>query len=167
MLTRLAPLLLALVAASPALAAPAAAAQVDPGEYFPPKADAHADLNAAIIDAARTGRTLLIVFGADWCHDSRALARTLTSERFRSEFAGRYAVVFIDVGKPQTGQGRNLDLLPRFKVERLKGTPAMFALGTDLRLRNSRKDALGWRNAESRGEAAVFDWLRKLASSRT
>lgn len=161
-LLRLAPLLLALGAALPASAAPSATRQAEAGEYFPPKAIAQADLNAAILDAARTGRTLLVVFGADWCHDSRALARALTSERFRSEFAADYAVVLIDVGKPQTGQGRNLELLLRFGVKRLNSTPAMFALGTDLRLRNSRRDALSWRNADRRGEDAVYAWLRKL-----
>ena len=66
-------------------------------------------------------------------------------------------------GKPQTGQGHNEGLLPRFGVTRLKGTPAMFAVAPDGRQLNSRKDALDWRNADSRGEAGVFDWLSKLA----
>ena len=38
----------------------------------------------------------------------------------------------------------------------------MFVVGSDGRLRNKRKDALSWRNAESRGAAATLDWFRKL-----
>ena len=166
MLTRLAPLLLALGAVQPALAAAPEAAQAATN-FYPATTEARTALDAALADAARSGRTLLVVFGADWCHDSRALARALTSARFRSDFAAHYVVLFIDAGKPQTGQGHNADLLPRFGVKHLKGTPAMFAIGPDGRQLNSRKDALSWRNADSRGEAAVFDWLRKLPSSRT
>ena len=166
-LKRLAPLLLALGAAWPVGAAAAPAAVTVQSLHYPATADAGQTLNAALGEAARGGKTLLVVFGADWCHDSRSLAKVLTSERFRSEFAGRYAVVFIDAGKPQTGEGRNEDLLPRFGVKRLKGTPAMFAIAPDGRQKNSRKDALSWRNADSRGEAAVIAWLSKLASSRT
>ncbi len=160
---RLAPLLLALGAASPALAASPDAAQAAATAYYPAQTDARAVLDAALADAARNGKTLLVIFGADWCHDSRSLAKMLTSDRFRSEFAVRYAAVFIDAGKPQTGQGHNEGLLPRFGVTRLKGTPAMFAVAPDGRQLNSRKDALDWRNADSRGEAGVFDWLSKLA----
>ncbi|MBK6801539.1 thioredoxin family protein [Novosphingobium sp.] len=164
-LTGLAPLLLALGAASPALSAPApSGAAATETAYYPASIDAGATLDAALAAAAREGKTLLVVFGADWCHDSRSLARVLTSERFRRDYAARYALVFIDAGKPQTGQGHNESLLPRFGVERLKGTPAMFALGPDGRQRNSRKDALSWRNADSRGETAVFIWLDKLKS---
>ena len=53
-------------------------------------------------------------------------------------------------------------LLARFKVKDLKGTPAMFVVAPDGKLRNKRKDALSWRNAESRGAAATLDWFRKL-----
>ncbi len=164
-LTRLAPLLLALGTVQPALAAPPEAAQAATSSY-PERTDARAALDAALADAARSGKTLLVVFGADWCHDSRALAQVLMSDRFRKEFAPRYAVVFIDAGKPQTGQGHNEDLLPRFGVTRLKGTPAMFTVAPNGRQINSRKDALSWRNAASRGETAVFNWLGKLASPR-
>ena len=119
-------------------------------------------MDAALDDAARSGRSAVLVFGADWCHDSIALAKLLTSDAFRAEFGKGYAVTFIDVGVPQRGQGRNIDLLARFKVKQLKGTPAMFVVGPDGKLRNSRKDALSWRNAESRGAAATLAWFRKL-----
>lgn len=164
-LTGLAPLLLALGAASPVLAASPEGAQAATSFYHA-GTDAGAVLDAARADAARSGTILLVVFGADWCHDSRALARALTSDRFARDHSGRFAVVLIDAGKPQTRQGHNEELLPRFGVTRLKGTPAMFAVAPNGRQLNTRKDALGWRNAESRGEAALFSWLGKLASLR-
>ncbi|MFM6949813.1 MAG: thioredoxin family protein [Novosphingobium sp.] len=139
----------------------AAAAKAAPA-FYDQKADAAAAMAAALADAAQSGRSAVLVFGADWCHDSVALAKVLTSDAFRSEFGPGYSVTFIDVGIPQRGQGRNINLLARFKVKELKGTPAMFVVGPGGKLRNKRKDALSWRNAESRGAAATLDWFRKL-----
>jgi hypothetical protein len=72
-------------------------------------------------------------------------------------------VTFVDVGKPQTGEGRNLDLVARFGVRHLKSTPALFAISPAGKRINGKKDAVSWRNAESRSEAAIFDWFRALA----
>ena len=137
---------------------PAAAAK----PFYDQRADARAAMDAALADAAQSGRSAVLVFGADWCHDSVALAQVLTSDAFKVEFGKGYSVPFIDVGVPQTGKGRNIDLLARFKVKELKGAPAMFVVGPDGKQRNKSKDALSWRNAESRGPAATLKWFRKL-----
>jgi thiol:disulfide interchange protein len=138
----------------------AAAAAAKP--FYDQKADARAAMDAALADAAQSRRSAVLVFGADWCHDSVALAQVLNSDAFKAEFGQAYSVTFIDVGVPQTGKGRNIDLLARFKVKELKGTPAMFVVGPDGKQRNKSKDALSWRNAESRGPAATLEWFRKL-----
>lgn len=139
---------------------PAAAAAAP--SFYDSKADARADVERALTDAVQAGRSAVLVFGADWCHDSIALALVLTSDGFKTEFGPGYSVTFIDVGIPQRGKGRNIDLLARFKVKNLKGTPAMFVVRPDGTLRNKRKDALSWRNAESRGASATLEWFRKL-----
>lgn len=165
MLRRLAPaLLLALV--GPGASAWAASTPAEQSAYFPAAADARADLDAALAEAARTGRSAVIVFGGDWCHDSTGLAKVLTGPAFRDEFGARFSVTFIDVGVPQTGNGRNLDLIARYGVKRMRGTPAMFVIGPDGAARNSRRDAQGWRNADSRGEAAILDWFRRLSAKQ-
>lgn len=165
MLRRLAPaLLLALV--GPGASAWAASTPAEQSAYYPAAADARADLDAALAEAARTGRFAVIVFGGDWCHDSTGLAKVLTGPAFRDEFGARFSVTFIDVGVPQTGNGRNLDLIARYGVKRMRGTPAMFVIGPDGAARNSRRDAQGWRNADSRGEAAILDWFRRLSAKQ-
>jgi hypothetical protein len=140
---------------------PAAAAKASTS-FYDKSADARAAMDAALAEASKIGRSAVLVFGGDWCHDSVALAKLLTSEAFKAEFGAGYTVTFIDVGVPQTGNGRNIELLTRFKVEKLKGTPAMFVVGPDGKLRNKRKDALSWRNAHSRGDAAILAWFRGL-----
>lgn len=144
---------------------PAAAAKVTTA-YYDKTADGGAAMAAALAEGAKSGRSAVLVFGGDWCHDSVALAKLLTSDAFKTEFGAGYSVTFIDVGVPQTGNGRNIELLARFKVKNLKGTPAMFVVSPDGVLRNKRKDALSWRNAHSRGDTAILDWFRKLGKKR-
>ncbi len=136
---------------------PAKAAEV---LYYPEAANGPAVLDQALASAAASNHRAVIVFGADWCHDSRALAKVLSAEAFKSEFSARYDVTFIDVGKPQTGEGHNLELVKRFGVKNLKSTPALFVIAPQGKLLNSKKDAASWRNAESRGTQAIMAWFR-------
>ena len=69
-------------------------------------------------------------------------------------------MTFINVGRPQTGEGVNLDLVKQLGVKNLKSTPAMFVLRGDGKLLNGKKDAVSWRNAESRGDDKVLAWFR-------
>jgi hypothetical protein len=156
-------MLLALVApVTDAIPAPPVAAAAEQTRFYPQDADATAVLEAALGEAARSGKIALVVFGADWCHDSRGLAEVLTSSAFTGEFGSRYTLTFIDVGRPQSGAGRNLNLVARFGVKHLKSTPAMFAISPLGEQLNSKKDAISWRNAHSRGETAILEWMREL-----
>ncbi len=153
----LSPLALLLMAPVPAQAMPAPVAAT----YFPADPLPGDQLETAWRNAAEEHKLAIVVFGADWCHDSRALATVLTGEAFRRRYGARFTVTFIDVGKPQTGQGRNLDLVAGLGVKALKSTPALFVLngaGTPL---NSAKDAISWRNAESRGEAKILGYFAR------
>ena len=138
---------------------PAEAAKV---LYYPEAANGPAAMRTALATASALDRPAVIVFGADWCHDSRALAKVLTSDAFKAEFADRFAVTFIDVGKPQTGEGRNLELVKQLGVKNLKSTPALFVISPLGKLLNSKKDAVSWRNAESRGADKVLAWFRRF-----
>ena len=40
----------------------------------------------------------LIVFGANWCHDSRSFAATLNSIRFEKLLKNNYEILYVDVG---------------------------------------------------------------------
>jgi thiol-disulfide isomerase/thioredoxin len=131
--------------------------------YYPQDADAAKAVDTALSSAKAEGKLAVIVFGADWCHDSQGLARVLTSDAFKAEFGARFAVTFIDVGTPQIGQGRNLDLAKRFGIKRLVGTPAMVVISPKGKRLNSKDDAVSWRNADSRPIEAILGWFRKIA----
>lgn len=75
---------------------------------------------------------------------------------------GQYQLVYIDVGTPQTGKGRNLEIAKRFGIKKVKGTPLVMVLSADGRLLNSKKDAASWRNAASRNEQAIYDYFDRF-----
>lgn len=158
----------AAIAASLALALVACATTGDPASAHPEAraysatADATADVDAALARASANGKRVLLVLGANWCHDSRALAGWLETPRFAALTAESYEVVFVDVGVPQTGEGRNLDIARRFGLVELPGTPALLVLTADGKALNL-DTAASWRNAASRSEDAIFAELEGLA----
>ena len=126
--------------------------------------DAMSDVDSALARAAANGKRVLVVLGANWCHDSRALAGWLETPRFAALVAERYELVFVNVGMPQTGDGHNLDVAKRFGLADVPGTPALLALTADGQLVN-RDTAASWRNAASRSEDAIHGELAALAEA--
>ena len=124
--------------------------------------DAMADVDAALARAGESGKRVMLVMGANWCHDSRALAGWLETERFQGLIEERYELVFVNVGMPQRGDGHNLGIARRFGVEDLPGTPNLLVLTADSELVNG-DTATSWRDAASRDEDAIFDELAALA----
>ncbi len=128
-------------------------------------ADAMAEVDAALTLAAASGKHVLLVMGANWCHDSRALAGWLEAPRFAALVAERYELLFVNVGMPQTGDGHNLDVARRFGLADVPGTPALLVLTPEGRAVNL-DTAASWRNAASRSEDAILAELTALAENR-
>lgn len=127
--------------------------------------DAAAAVDTALARAAQRNARVLVVFGANWCHDSRALAGWLETPRFAALVAAHYELVFVNVGMPQTGDGHNLGLARRFGLETVPGTPAVLVLRPDGSGVNL-DTAATWRNAASRSEEAIFTELAALAAQK-
>jgi hypothetical protein len=131
---------------------------------FTARPDAMGDVEAALARAASSDKRVLLVMGANWCHDSRVLAGWLTAPRFAPLIAAHYELVFVDVGSPQTGAPRNLAVAQRFGLMEFTGTPALLVLTPQGRAVNL-DSAASWRNAASRSEEAIFRELAALAAS--
>lgn len=124
--------------------------------------DAMTDVDAALTRAAGNGKRVLLVMGANWCHDSRALAGWLETPRFADLVGSHYELVFVNVGMPQTGDGHNLAVAQRFGLADFSGTPALLVLTDQGQLVNA-DTAASWRNAASRSEDAIYAELLALA----
>ena len=134
--------------------------------YYPFDANAGAEIEGALAEAKAGGRLPVLVFGADWCGDSRALAAVLTSDTWTGEFGTRYRTVFIDVDHPTKDHGRNEDLIARFGIKKMTGTPEMLVIGRDGQPLNSLKDAMDWQNAGDHPVAEIIHWFRQLRAGK-
>ncbi|MEX0341361.1 MAG: thioredoxin family protein [Erythrobacter sp.] len=117
--------------------------------------DANAAVDAALERARVRGTRVLLVMGANWCHDSRALAGWLETPRFAALVDEHFELVFVNVGMPQTDDGHNLHIARRFGLDKLPGTPNLLVVGSDGSLLN-RATATSWRNAASRDADAIY-----------
>ncbi|MEM1052727.1 MAG: thioredoxin family protein, partial [Pseudomonadota bacterium] len=84
---------------------------------YDPSIDAVAAVKSALEVALERDVHVLIAFGANWCHDSRAFAGWTESERIGGMIKERYELVLVNVGMPQQGDGHNQQLLRRFGIE--------------------------------------------------
>jgi thiol-disulfide isomerase/thioredoxin len=117
--------------------------------------DARSDVSAALARAKAANKRVILVMGANWCHDSKALAGWFETARFKAMLTPLYEIVYIDVGKPQRREGRNIEIAQGYGIKKIKGTPTVLILSPDGQLLN-KKDAPTWRNAASRSEDDIF-----------
>lgn len=132
----------------------------DHGEVMPFEAEknARAAVDAAIIKAAASNKDALIVMGANWCHDSRALATHFETPKFKAMMSSHYVLEYIDVAQ----KNMNQDIANDFGLDGTKGTPTVIIVdGTGI-VKNL-EDAPTWRNAASRSEEEIFKYFRDYA----
>ena len=90
-------------------------------------ADAKAELKQALANAAKSGRRVLLVYGANWCYDCDVLDLAFHHPDLQPFLEKNYIVLHIDIGKAD----KNLDLAERFHVPLDKGIPALAVLNND------------------------------------
>lgn len=125
---------------------------------FEQSADATEQVDVALARAAITDKRVIVVMGANWCHDSRGLSGWFAQPRFAAMLEPKYEIVYVDVGQ----KDRNIDIAQRFGIKSIKGTPTVLVLSPDGALLN-RKSASKWRDAASRAEEDIFVYFDQFA----
>lgn len=103
-----------------------------------------AALDEARERAAREGKRVAVVFGADWCPDCRALEAVLAHPLVEPVVDRGFVIVRVDVGR----RDRNLDLLAEYGMDAWKGIPAVAILEPDGTLVAAQREG-EFRNARS------------------
>lgn len=127
------------------------------------ESDARRELAVEQAVAVAESKLLLVVYGADWCHDSRALAGWLRTPRFQALSDAHFRIVYLDAGTPQKGEDRNLDLVARFGLTGVEGTPSLLVIDPVTEALLNPDTAKSWRNAASRSEDAIYQELADFA----
>jgi len=92
---------------------------------YPPPGEARAELKTAEGEAAKEGKRVLAVFGANWCYDCHVLDTTFRSAAFAPLVNGNYVVIHINIG--EEGKDNN-DLARELGVNLDKGIPSLAVL---------------------------------------
>jgi len=125
---------------------------------FDAEADAASDVAQTLAAAKAENKRGLLVFGANWCHDSRALAAHFEKPRFQTLIQENYKLVYVDTGQ----KDRNIDVAQKFGVDDIVGTPTVFVTDSDGNVLNL-ETAPTWRNAASRQEWTIWNYFQNFA----
>jgi thioredoxin-related protein len=116
-------------------------------------------VDAAIIEAAQSDKKALIVMGANWCHDSRALATHFEKTEFQELIQSSFILEYVDVGR----KNKNQDIARDFGLDGTPGTPTVLIIDGTGKLLNS-EEAPKWRNAASRSEEEIYTYFQRYAA---
>ncbi len=124
-------------------------------------ADAAGDVQHAISAAQSDHKLVLLVFGANWCADCRALDKAMQGSS-RHLIDSHFEVVKIDV----RDFDKNLYLARRYGNPIAKGIPALVVLGADNQVLYSTQDG-ELANAGQMTEQSIYDFLKRKVANRS
>ena len=140
----------------------AGATESDPdGRLFEPTADPLADVQQAVGRADDSDRLALVVLGANWCHDSRALAARLHRSPLAELIQQHYELVFVDVGFLDKGR----DVVQQFGVPQFYATPTLLIIDPSSGKLINDEDRHIWANAYSVDMSESVEYFEKWATS--
>jgi thiol:disulfide interchange protein len=113
---------------TPAATAPATAAvPFTKRHIYSETADPKADINAALVQAKREHKRVIVDFGGDWCGDCQVLDIYFHQAPNNELLAKHFVLVHVWVGHIDT----NLDIPDKYGVAIHKGVPALAVLAPD------------------------------------
>lgn len=126
------------------------------------KADAMKAVDEALAHATLNNTKALIVMGANWCHDSRALATRFDTAEFKALIAQNYELVYVSAGTNPGQNNENKAVSKRFGIENIEGTPTVFIATPNGDVLNA-DSAVYWRNAHEIPSDMTLAYLEHYA----
>ena len=123
------------------------------------QADAKAQIAVALHDAAAAKEPVLLIFGANWCKDCRALDTALKTPANAALISKEFVVVKVDVGNFD----RHLDIAERYGNAIKKGIPAAAVVSPQQQLIYTTK-AGELADARQMSETGVYDFFNGVVA---
>ena len=121
----------------------------------------NADVQQALARADDGGRLALVVLGANWCHDSRALASRLNRPPLAALIQQEYELVFVDVGFLDKGR----EVVQQFGVPQFYATPTLLIIDPSSGTLINDEDRHMWANAYSIDMPSSVQYFEKWATT--
>ncbi len=127
---------------------------------YPDTSRASADIEAAVAQAARENKRVLVDFGGDWCTDCKILDINFHKPENAALLAKKFVVVHVNVG--DRGIDKNFDVAERYGIPLKKGVPALAVLDAKGRVVHAQKNG-EFESMRSMDPKSVNDFLRRWA----
>jgi thioredoxin 1 len=124
-------------------------------------ADAHAEVRAAIAEAAQEHKRIILDFGGNWCGDCQVLDIYFHQQPNADLLSQNFVLVDIDIGH----MDRNIDLAQRYNVPLQKGVPALAVLDAHGRLLYSQTNG-EFEKMRHMDSNSVTDFLERWKATR-
>ncbi len=96
-----------------------------PSEYvFSPVTNLAEQVEQTLMTAKTQNKKALFVLGAQWCHDSKGLAKNFATPQMQEILSANYQVLFIDVGYLEKG----FEVVKQFNLPIYYGTPTVMVV---------------------------------------
>ena len=113
------------------------------GRLYQPSVNPVANVQQALDRAGADNRLVLVVLGANWCHDSRALASRLHRPPLAELVEQHYELVFVDAGFLDKGRA----VMQQFGVAHYYATPTVLIIDPSSGQVINNEDRHQWGNA--------------------
>jgi thioredoxin 1 len=125
-------------------------------EKIYPTGDAHTEIRDALARAGRSGKRVLVIFGADLCYDCHVLDKAFQRYDIAAVLNPNFEVVHIDIGEGD----KNQDLLMTYQVPTDRRIPAIAVLDSSGKLLYSQRNG-EWSHARALGPEDLLQLLNK------
>jgi thioredoxin 1 len=123
-------------------------------------ADAKLDIKQALTQAATSQKSVIVVFGANWCGDCKMLDAAMKTGTSAPLLARDFQIVKVNVGR----WDKNLDLAKTYGVPLDKGIPAVVILSPTGKILYVTKEG-ELANARQMGENGVYEFFKQVTAS--
>lgn len=144
----------AFAAKAPTVALKSLADLPTPPYPYDEKADAEADVAAALKRARKAHKLTLIDFGGNWCADCRIFAGVIEQADVKPWVDKHYEVVTVNVGR----YDKNMQIPARYGVDKLKGVPSFLVVDAKGKLVNDGA-FFALTDARHMTPQSIVDWL--------
>lgn len=122
-------------------------------------ADAKAEVQQAIAQAAGANQSVLVVFGANWCPDCRVLDAAFKTGPTAPLVAKEFKVVKVNIGR----YDRNTDLAQGYGIDLKKGIPTVAILSSKGDVIYTTKES-ELADARHMGDDGILKFFEKAAA---
>ncbi|MFT5674378.1 MAG: hypothetical protein ACI808_000294 [Paraglaciecola sp.] len=113
------------------------------------------DVNEKRNAAISKNKRLMVVFGAEWCHDSRGLSQRFSRPKINAILQKKYEIVFVDIGYLTTG----FKAIQQLNQPIYYGTPAVLIVDPKTNTLLNESTIMHWTNADSLALAEYNDYF--------